>query len=51
VRTQWRGAFSAYELLGGVRVPTRAEVAWELAEGPFVYFRCRVTGVELLGAG
>lgn len=34
-------------MLGGVRVPTTAEVGWDLPEGRFVYFRGRLTGLEL----
>jgi len=50
VPTPWRGEFRAYEELGGVRVPTRAEVRWELPEGPFVYWRGTVTSLELNSA-
>lgn len=32
---------------GGLRVPTTAEVAWELPEGPFTYFRGRVTALQV----
>ena len=46
--TPWAGEFSAYERLGGVRIPTRAQVSWELESGPFVYWRGAVTGLELL---
>jgi hypothetical protein len=43
VDTPFRGKFSDYAVLGGVRVPTTAEVSWELPEGPFIYFRGRTT--------
>ena len=33
------------------RLPTRAEVSWELPDGPFTYFRAQVTGLELRLAG
>jgi len=39
-------AKTTYAELGGVRVPTVAEVAWELADGPFTYFSARVEAVE-----
>jgi hypothetical protein len=39
VDTPFRGDFADYQVVGGVRVPTRAEVRWELPEGPFTYFR------------
>lgn len=32
---------------GGICVPTRAEVGWELPDGPFVYWRGTVTDVAL----
>jgi hypothetical protein len=38
VPTPWGGRFSDYRELGGIRVPTRAEVRWELPEGPFTYW-------------
>ena len=45
VETSFRGDVAAYREFDGVRVPTVAEVRWELREGPFVYFRGRVTAV------
>ena len=47
IETPWIGEFSSYGVLGGVRVPTRAEVRWDLHEGPFVYFRGQVTALAL----
>lgn len=44
----WGGVFSDYDVLGEVRMPTRAEVRWELPEGPFTYWRGTVTSVELV---
>ncbi|HSJ73013.1 MAG TPA: DUF6544 family protein [Miltoncostaeaceae bacterium] len=49
VPTPWRGEFSDHADLGGLRVPRRAEVAWELPDGPFTYWRGEVTGLELVG--
>lgn len=46
IRTPWTGEVSDYAELGGVRVPTRAEVRWELPEGPFTYWRGTVTSLE-----
>ena len=46
--TPWRGKFSEYKTFDGVRVPTRAEVAWLLRDGPFTYFRGQVTGLVTL---
>jgi len=34
-------------VLGGVRVPTRAEVRWDLPDEPFVYFRGQLTELAL----
>ncbi len=45
VLTTWGGSFSAYRELGGLRVPTHAEVWWDLPERRFVYWRGNVTGV------
>lgn len=47
VSTPWSGSFSEYAALGGVRIPTRAEVRWELPDGPFTYWRGAVESVEL----
>jgi hypothetical protein len=44
----WGGVFRDYDVLGGVRVPTQAEVRWELPEGPFTYWRGTITSVELV---
>jgi len=43
VTTPWRGTFAEYKTFDGLRVPTRAEVAWFLPEGPFTYFRGTVS--------
>jgi hypothetical protein len=49
VQRTWVGEFADYRELGGVSVPTTAEVSWELPEGRFIYFRGRVT--RLCNAG
>jgi hypothetical protein len=51
VARPWSGTYSGHADLGGVRIPTRAEVRWELPEGPFVYWRGTVTALALEGAG
>jgi hypothetical protein len=43
--TPWIGEYGEYRTLGGVAVPTRAEVRWELPEGPFTYWRGRITSL------
>ena len=48
VDTAWSGAFSDYQMFEGVRVPTSAEVTWHLPEGPFTYWRGRVTEFRLI---
>jgi hypothetical protein len=45
--TPWIGTYTNYAVLGGVRVPTRGEVRWDLPEGPFTYWRGTITAVEL----
>lgn len=35
-------------LFDGLRVPTTAAVSWHLSEGPFVYWRARVTAFRVL---
>lgn len=47
VDTPWRGEAGDYATVGGIRVPRRAEVRWELPEGPFTYWQGRVTGVTV----
>jgi hypothetical protein len=42
----WVGSFRDYAVLGGVRVPTRGEVRWELPEGPFTYWRGTITSLH-----
>jgi hypothetical protein len=47
VPTPWAGSFGDHAVVGGLRVPTRGEVRWELADGPFVYWRGTITSLEL----
>lgn len=47
VRTPWAGVLADYEVVGGVRIPTRAEVRWELPDGPFPYWRGTITSLEV----
>jgi hypothetical protein len=48
--TAWSGRFSDYRELGGMRIPTAAEVAWEPPEGRFVYWRGRILAALALDA-
>ena len=45
--TRWVGEFGDYRQVGGVLVPSRGEVRWELPEGPFTYWRGTITSLEL----
>jgi hypothetical protein len=45
VDTPWIGEFGDYVELGGIRVPRKAEVRWELSDGPFAYWRGEVTSL------
>jgi hypothetical protein len=47
--TPWGGEYSDYAVLGGIRIPTAAEVYWELGTGRFYYWSGRVLSVELTG--
>ncbi|HXV57450.1 MAG TPA: DUF6544 family protein [Gaiellaceae bacterium] len=49
VPTLWGGDLGGYASFEGTRVPTAGEAWWELPEGRFVYWRGRVTGLELVG--
>ena len=46
VRRPWGGSFAGYELVGGIRIPTRAEVTWELPDGVFAWFRGAITSLQ-----
>lgn len=41
----WGGHFSDYRELGGVRIPTKGEVAWHLPSGLFPYWRGEITSL------
>jgi hypothetical protein len=47
IGTPFIGSFGAYEEVGGVRVPTTAEAVWQLPDGPYTYFRARLTNLEI----
>jgi hypothetical protein len=47
VPTPWAGRFGAYAVVGDLRVPTQGEVRWELADGPFTYWRGAITSLVL----
>jgi hypothetical protein len=46
--TPWSGSFRDYAELSGVRLPTKAEVRWDLPEGPFTYWSGEITALELI---
>jgi hypothetical protein len=45
--TPWGGDLSDYRTLQGIRMPTRAEVYWELPNTRFVYWRGQITAVRV----
>ena len=47
VPTPFRGTYGDYRVVGGVRLPSRAKVAWLPPEGPFTYFRGRLTSLAI----
>ena len=49
VDTPWSGVFGEYREFNGIRLPTIGEVSWLLPDGPFTYFRGRVTGWSVDG--
>lgn len=44
--TRWIGEYRDYSSFGGMRMPGRGEVRWELPEGPFTYWRGTITAAE-----
>jgi hypothetical protein len=48
VDTPWGGEFGDYAELGGIRIPTRGAVFWDLPDGRFTYWTGQVLGAELL---
>ena len=46
----WGGFFSDYAEFDGMRMPSRAEVYWDLPEGRFTYWRGKITSVRALAA-
>ena len=48
VLTPWAGSYFDFQPWEGMRVASRLEVSWQLPEGPFVYFRSRLTSFRLL---
>jgi hypothetical protein len=45
---RWGGDFGEYREFAGTRIPSFGEAWWELPEGRFVYWRGRVTALELV---
>ena len=46
VDTPWEGRFWAYERHDGILVPTEGEVSWLLPDGPWPYWRGRITHID-----
>jgi hypothetical protein len=45
VATPWQGRLWSYAVRDGIRIPLEGEVAWELPEGVWPYWRGRVTQI------
>ena len=48
VLTPWTGHFAEFQEWEGLRIASRLEVAWHLPEGPFPYYRSRITSFVAL---
>jgi hypothetical protein len=48
VTARWGGELSDYDTLGGIRMPTRGAVYWDLPEGRFTYWRGQITSAQTL---
>lgn len=46
--TPWSGVFAEYRTFDRFRIPTQAEATWHLPQGPFTYWRGKVTDFHLL---
>jgi hypothetical protein len=44
----WAAHMWRYSALEGLRIPTRAEVRWDLPTGPFVYWRGEIVALQVL---
>jgi hypothetical protein len=44
--TPWFATCSAWRTFEGVEVPTKGEVGWQLAGGPFIYFRWEIVDLQ-----
>jgi hypothetical protein len=47
IPTRWQGRCCDYREMNGCRIPTRAVVSWLLEDGPFEYWRGRVTAFSM----
>jgi hypothetical protein len=47
VPTRWQGRCCDYREVDGCRIPTRAVASWLLEDGPFEYWRGRVTAFRM----
>jgi hypothetical protein len=45
VSMPWQGRFWSYEVRNGIRIPLEGEVAWQLPEGLYPYWRGHVTNI------
>jgi len=42
----WSGKIEEYQEIGGILIPTKVEVTWNLPDGDFSYFRSEITEIE-----
>lgn len=47
----WTGHFRDYEVRNGLRIPTAAEVEWNLPDGDLRYWRARIEAIDYCAAG
>lgn len=47
----WTGYFRDYEVRNGLRIPTAAEVEWNLPDGDLRYWRARIEAIDYRTAG
>jgi len=46
IPTPWQGRFARYEERTGMTIPLAGEIEWLLPDGPQMYWRGEITGVD-----
>ncbi len=44
--TPWAGQFRLYEERSDMRIPVEAEVAWQLPDGDFTYWKAQISSID-----